>query len=556
MAIVKFVNEEKFAKPLENETLLELARRCGVFMESPCQGRGTCGKCKVKILKGMENLQIEKSPKSLSQEEISKNYVLACTSHILGNVEVETLQGEDQKSLKILSQGKDAEYEIHNSLTKEFVGDVTNIYFDGEKIGEEVGDTSQNIYGLAVDIGTTTLVAALIDCLTGAEICSTSALNPQTEYAQDVISRINYTSETENGLQIMFESVQNAINLMLEELCKTAGISTDLVEEVVYSGNAAMLHLASNVNPYSLGRYPYLPAIKGGNWISAKDNNLKIAEFGKIYLPPLISSFVGADITSGVLICDLEKLAGNTLFIDIGTNGEMVMASNGTLAATSTAAGPAFEGMNITFGMRASAGAVEYFNIDDEGEIEVKTIEGALAVGICGSGLFDITAELVRTGVITKSGKLAKATSTKILPKLAERICEYNEKPAFKVVEGVYLTQLDIRQIQLAKAAIRAGVEALLELLDIPQGDLDKVQIAGSFGYHLQSKSIVNMGIIPAGLEEKIEFVGNTSKTGAQEFLLNKEARTKMETMVAEIKCLELAEHKDFEQLFVTYMGF
>lgn len=562
MAQILFIPQQVCIPSVAEETLLAAARRAGVTVESPCAGAGTCGKCKVQILQGMEHLHVDHTAKSLSQDELAQGYVLSCHTTLTDQahaqddliIHVQTAASQDNTSLHILSAGVSAHAVSNPMITKTFDGTHTTVWRKGAILDKIEGEA--DIYGLAVDIGTTTLVAALIDLSTGEELAAQSAMNPQCVYAQDVISRINYANENEDGLATLYHGFTDVLNQMIATLCQQTQVAATHIYQAVYAGNTTMLHLATNTDPYQLGRYPYTPVFTGGYDVAAADHGVHIAPSGTIYLPPLISTFVGADITAGVLVCDLGKRAGNTLFIDIGTNGEMVMASGEKLAATSTAAGPAFEGMNITHGMRASAGAIEYFGIDDAGNITYKTIDGKPAIGICGSGLFDIAGELIRAGVIGKSGKLVKADSKKIAPSLAAHLKPYDGKPAFWVTDTICLTQLDIRQIQLAKGAIRAGVEALLGMLQVQGADLDRVLIAGSFGYHLRSESIVNLGILPEGMLEKIEFVGNTAKTGGVEFLMNQDTRTQMEAAVAQVDCVELSEYPNFEQMFVQFMTF
>ncbi|MGN1410494.1 MAG: ASKHA domain-containing protein, partial [Eubacteriales bacterium] len=323
---------------------------------------------------------------------------------------------------------------------------------------------------------------------------------------------------------------------------------------VIYSGNTTMIHLATNVDPTSLGKFPYTPKIRGGNDIPA--DMLDISPFGLVYLPPIISSYVGPDITSGVLASQIEKKKGTTLFIDIGTNGEMVIAKDGSLSATSTAAGPAFEGMNITYGMRAGKGALEMFQIDDGGNIETHTIGDVKATGICGSGLLDIVGELVKTGVVGPNGKIIPPEKGSYPENLKQYVVSFEGKPAFRVTDDVYLTQKDVRQVQLAKGAVRAGIEAFLLSQNVRAEDVDLVEIAGSFGYHLRAKSLINIGLLPKEFEGKVSFVGNTSKSGGKAFLLNTDLRRYMEELVGKIDSVELSNREGFNKIFVNALNF
>ena len=536
-------------------TILQAARDAGIVVESPCDGIGTCGKCKVLV----EELQAKKVVQEeahykVPQEEQAAGYVLACHTKVYEDITVIAKNTDEQnKTLKILSDGESFSYAIKPLISKSYADGKTLVFRGDKKIGEEDGNTVDRLYGIAIDIGTTTLVTALFDMHTGEELDSVSALNPQSLHAQDVITRIHMASRPE-GLKLLYGAIADEFNHTIEELCTHTGIDARYIYEVVYSGNTTMIHLACNVDPTSLGQFPYTAAIRGGNWIPASD--LHISPFGDIYLPPIISAYVGPDITSGVLAAQLEKKKGTTLFIDIGTNGEMILARDGSLAGTSTAAGPAFEGMNITCGMRAGEGALDLFRIDEDGAVETHVIGDVEATGICGSGLLDIIGELVRTGVIGKNGRLVKAEKGTYPDALKERMREKDGKPVFYVTKNVYITQSDVRQVQLAKGAIRAGIEMLMKALEIQAASVDCVEIAGSFGYHLRESSLVDQGMLPEAFRGKVKFVGNTSKSGGKAFLLNRDMRTYMEKLVGDIRDVELSQDEEFQKVFVKALSF
>lgn len=555
MIHIYFTEQDKTAVVPEGTTILEAARKAGIVVESPCDGMGTCGKCKVQVKdRDRKNVICEDGRRKLKEEEIQAGYVLSCQTKVYEDIEVITVSTAAQnKSLKILSDGQSFSYEIKNYITKQFDGEKTSVYGGGKLLGEENGDTTRALYGLSVDIGTTTVVTALINMITGEELASASALNPQSLHAQDVLTRIKFASN-EEGLAVMYNGITEEINHMIEEVADQAGIRPENIYEVIYSGNTTMIHLATNVDPSSLGKFPYTPQIRGGNDISA--DMLHISPFGLIYLPPIISSYVGPDITSGVLASQLEKKKGTTLFIDIGTNGEMVIARDGSLSATSTAAGPAFEGMNITYGMRAGKGALESFEIDEEGNVNIHVIGDTKATGICGSGLLDIVGELVRTGVIGANGKLIAPEKGNYPESLKKYVVSLEGKPAFQVAEEVYLTQKDIRQVQLAKGAVRAGIEALLLSQQVSAEEVNLVEIAGSFGYHLRAKSLINIGLLPKEFEGKVTFVGNTSKSGGKAFLLNTDLRRYMEKLVGDIESVELSNRDGFDKIFLKALNF
>jgi uncharacterized 2Fe-2S/4Fe-4S cluster protein (DUF4445 family) len=557
MPAVHFVDQGLRLEVAPGRTILEAARELKLSLESPCSGVGTCGKCRVRLLRPeqRENLAVTEARYRLGDEERQQGYILACHARIYGDVEVAAgSKDTENKSLRILARGNTFDYPLQPFIEKRFDGKVTGVFGGGRLLGEEPGDTSSEIYGIAMDIGTTTLVTELIDLRTGAVVSSDSMLNPQSAYAQDVLTRIHFAASREDGLEILHEAFLGAFRTMLKHI--TAGIKQERIYEVVFSGNTTMLHLAAGIDPSSLGKYPYIMKIQGGEERPA--DGLRISPLGLVYLPPLISAFVGADIISGILVSQLAKKEGITLFIDIGTNGEMVLARNGTLSATSTAAGPAFEGMNIDCGMRAANGAVEQFHINDgvDAAVEFSVIGGGQATGICGSGLVDIAGELVRTGTLGKNGRFVPADSPGIPESVRKCLRNREGKTAFFITENVYVTQKDIRQIQLAKGAVRAGISALLKRMGVSGDEVDRVEIAGSFGYHLRENSLLDIGLLPPAFKGKVHFTGNTSQSGAAAFLLNTSFREQMKETAALVEKVELANTPDFERLFVNSLGF
>lgn len=497
-------------------TVLAAARQAGVLLETPCNGNGTCGKCRVEVLRKTQ---------------------LACRTLIDRDLDVTILERNDSKNVEILQHGHILSIPVEHWVRKEYdaASDSTTILTGEGVLGQEAGNTVTANYGAVVDIGTTTLVAALYDLGSGEELASTAALNPQSHHAQDVLSRIKLAS-TPEGLRLLHTDFIQALNRMLLEVAGQAGVEFRHIYEIIFSGNTCMLHLAVQADPVSLGRFPYTSVIQGGELYPAAQFGLHAAEFARIYLPPVMSAYVGADITSGLLAAQLDQLPGTTLFVDIGTNGEMILAVDGRLVATSTAAGPAFEGMNIACGMRAAPGAIEKFNLDRNGQAQVTTIGDQPAVGICGSGLVDIVGELVRNGHVQANGRLSGSS--------------------FSITEKVFISQKDIRQVQLAKGAIRAGIEAMLERVGIAAEHVDRVYIAGSFGYHLNPESLIQVGLLPQVFRGKIEFLGNTSKTGGQAFLLNRSLRSKMAELVEKVEIIELATTRNFDKLFVKCLNF
>jgi uncharacterized 2Fe-2S/4Fe-4S cluster protein (DUF4445 family) len=552
-----FLPEKKTARVARGTSIAEAARAAGVFIETPCNGALICGKCKVRLDVSDLPLTDTCGAHMISEAEKAEGYVLACATTVRGDIRVTVSRETGAKAeTQTVKSGVSFNTELAPEIRKEYdtERDETVVRSaSGAVLGAEAGDTGGELYGCVVDIGTTTLAAELANMKTGAVTETLTSVNPQTAYGQDVLSRILFASEPQ-GLDTLRASVLTEINAMLARLCEDAGISAERVYELVLSGNSAMLHIVMGINPSSLGRVPFSMILKGGESFNASENGFDISKLGLTYLPPLISAYVGADICSGILAAQLHKIKGRSLFLDIGTNGEMLVADDGRLYAASTAAGPAFEGMNIKFGSRAVRGAIEYFKIADTGDVTVRTIGGAAPSSVCGSGLLDIVGELVTSGVIDESGRFESAN---LLPqKLAARMIEDDGKPAFSLAPGVFLTQQDVRQVQLAKGALRAGVETLLSAVDASAGELDRVLIAGSFGYHLRAESLINIGLLPAAFAGKIEFLGNTSQSGGRAFLLNRSYRDEIAALVPKIEVIELANRADFNDLFIDCLSF
>jgi uncharacterized 2Fe-2S/4Fe-4S cluster protein (DUF4445 family) len=554
MATIHFHPGGKVVSVVEGATLLAAARSAGVFIDTPCDGAGTCGKCRVKIPAAHRQYLREAPHDWLTQAERTEGWVLACQCTVHGDLQVEPGQGTEDE-LKILSEGQAVAVELNPWITKTF--DVaraqTSVQAGGVTLVSEPGDTTRALFGAAVDIGTTTLVVALIDLRDGRELAVASGLNPQARHAQDVLSRIKLGSQPE-GLQLLHGELITELNRLIAETAAEVQVSVQNIYEAVFSGNTTMLHLATGTNPASLGKYPYTPARPCGESLRAAEVGLVIAPDGQVYLPPIMSAYVGADITSGILAAKLAALRGVTLFVDIGTNGEMVLAVNGELTATSTAAGPAFEGMNIACGMRASRGAIELVSLAGD-RVEIKTIANAAPVGLCGSGLLDAVGELAAHGVVDKNGRFRVNGALPDRP-WKDRVGLLDGKPVFHIADPVYLSQKDVRQVQLAKAAVRAGIEIMLRANGLTAAQVDRVLIAGSFGFHLRTASLIHLGLLPREFADRVEFVGNTSKTGARAFLLDRRLRDALKQLVRRVRVLELANDPAFEKTFIQALSF
>ncbi|SFH78323.1 Uncharacterized 2Fe-2 and 4Fe-4S clusters-containing protein, contains DUF4445 domain [Tindallia magadiensis] len=566
-----------------------------IFIDHPCNGKGTCRKCRVRIVKGDVTTLTETEKQHLSSGELAEGIRLACLIYPLTEMTVETLQKE--AACQVLTQGALPEFEYHPSIEKKkiqlqrpslenqtsmeesllkaakaqsvdwellhpmppYQKMLTTVCRYGHCYQLEEGDTADQLYGIAVDIGTTTIAASLVNIRTGAELGVTSMINPQHCYGSDVLTRITYQIENpETAVQAMQKTLVGKLEEAMIDLCQTLQINPAHVYEMTVAANTTMLHTLLGISAESIGISPYAPA-----FITSKD--LKAAAIGfqkmpamNIYCLPSVSAYIGADIVAGVFSCQLQQRKETRLLIDIGTNGEMVLSHEGKLSACSCAAGPALEGMNISNGMRAAKGAIEDIEID-RSEIKLKVIENAEPVGLCGSGILAATKELLRSGMVKKNGAFIKKTELEEDHPLYQRLHINGKKREFLIAEGnqpIYITQSDIRQVQLAKGALLSGFYALLDQAGITIDQLDEIIVAGQFGAHLSADHLVETGILPRETKEKISYAGNTSKTGAYMALMAVDARKTMENLAQEIQYKELSTHPDYEKLFRDSLEF
>ena len=516
-------------KPMEGETLGELMRRSGSEVAEPCGGNGTCGKCRVKI-RGVVTDCSERERLLLSDEEIEAGIRLACITPAKRGIVVSRADVEPQH-MRILS---------------------------GEECAAADNDGSKDekvLFSIAVDIGTTTIVAYLVNKSCGAVIAVSSAMNPQVTFGADVISRIGYASEREDGLAVLQSRAVDAVNRLIFNLQRRASVSEDEITEVVVSANTTMEHLFAGVSPASIGRAPFTPQYNEFPTLTAAHMNLALSPETVVRLLPNISGFVGGDITAGIIYTGMTKSEKLSLLIDIGTNNEMVLGCKDFLLCCSAAAGPALEGAKISQGMCASEGAIDHIK-KEPGGIYVSTIDNIPAVGICGSGLVDAITLLLEEHIIDNSGKFEKKLSPENA--LYERLdvgqrrflLSKNSK------RSIFITQKDIRELQLAKSAIATGIEIMLEEAGKRLEDIDMVFLAGAFGNYLNIENAMKTGILPQLPVEKIKSVGNSSGLGAIEFILHPEHWREARRVISSAKHIELATHREFPLKFVKNLSF
>lgn len=581
------------------KSLLELLLDAKIFIENPCNGNGVCGKCKVRIIQGDVRKVSPAEAEFLDEDEIISGVRLSCQLFPKNNLKIEIPQTEDMHS--ILVDGYIPDFDKDPSIKKQtillrepsfsknktFKDQLTNQLqntqmppdtissslhegtftavihekINGERIliALEEGNTLMHTYGVAIDIGTTTVAASLIDLTAGYELNTASVINPQKDYGTDVLTRIAYEIEhPENGVSLLQSSITDAVNNIIESLCQKSSVAKEQVYEISVAANCTMLHMLLGIDATSIGRAPYKPVFVNAKNIRAADIGIYAANNARLYCLPSVSSFIGADIVAGTYVCGLHKAEENIFFIDIGTNGEMVFSDHGKLISCSCAAGPALEGMNISSGMRAAKGAIEDINITKK-SVELKVIGNIEPTGICGSGILAAIKELLHAKLLRKEGAFIDPAKLSDNDFRSSIILKENKKKKFILQEKpttITITQKDIRQVQLAKGAILSGFYAMLKKANKSISQLDKVIIAGQFGSHLPPENITGAGLLPKEVESKLVYVGNSSKSGAVMALLSKTARKEMETLAEYMDYLELGTTKNYQQLFAKCMAF
>lgn len=507
------------------ENILESLNLNNIKIDNFCNGKGTCGKCKIKLLKGRLNpiSSVEKS--ILSDKEIKNGIRLACLSFPKSDLKIKTIS--ENLDFKILDFGKIPDFEM--------------------KFNQG--------FGLALDIGTTSLAMYLVDLSNGKIIDKNSSINSQVKYGLDVMTRISFEYENENGKNLLQDEIIKSINNLIDDLVNKNEIERCQIKKLVIGANTTMLHMLVGIDAKSLGKFPYKAKFLNSLKIDSKDLGINIS--AKVYTLPNVSAFVGSDIVAGVYLTDLKNQK-NALFIDIGTNGEIVLKTKDKLYATSTAAGPALEGMNISCGMRAESGAIDSLKIQNE-KINFSTIDNKKPRGICGSGLLSSVGQIIEKDFVNKRGRILD-------PKKLERedyrrkfIKEDSKRKRIIILdqnEDIYISQKDIRQVQLAKGAILSGFLILLEKENMEIENLNSVIIAGGFGSHLKKEDLTGVGILPESVKEKIRYVGNSSLIGAYMALMNENIIQEMEELSQNITYLDLATSENYERKFAKEMQF
>ncbi|MCK5806244.1 MAG: DUF4445 domain-containing protein [Lentisphaeria bacterium] len=593
---------------LSGTTILEAAARAGLVIDTPCGGAGTCGKCRVRITQGVSDPG-EADRTVFNEQELENGWRLACRSPVLKNMVLEvppsSLFGGGHQ---IVDSGTDngpgtldpAVRKIHVELPAPTLEDDipdllrleraigsfsvdldrlrrvpkqlraqafqgTAVLSDHRLVDFEKGDTQARCFGVACDIGTTTMVASLLDLCNGQELGVVSRMNPQVVFGDDVVSRIHHAASCRHCLDELRNAVITEVAEMIKTLCADAGVQSRHVYEAVFAGNTTMQHLLCGVDPTPLGELPFAPAYGRGLLLSSKDVGVPINPRGMVYVFPVIGGFVGGDTIAGMLVSEMDACSGPTLMVDVGTNGEIVLANGEELLAASAAAGPAFEGARISCGMRATRGAIEKVLLNDD--VHLGVIGDTAPIGVCGSGIIDLVAGLLDRGIVSPEGRLLPPDELPddLAPALAARVfLDKKGDTAFMLAQGegmnqrtLALTQRDIREVQLGCGAIRAAINILLQKAGLDASDLSTVLIAGGFGSFIRRDKAQRLGLIPPGVDHRrIHYVGNASLAGARWALLSVEARRRAEELARRTHHVELSIDCDFQMAFAEAMIF
>ncbi len=600
----------------DNTNVFRAIKASGGYVLSSCGGKGNCGKCKVVIKEG--SVESGKSRSFLSAEEAKSGYVLACHSRVTSDLVIEipqesrmqakhkiatgTKMGELLKRMQeaggclesrisrvyleldpptrddniadyerlrrgLDKEGFDASHLHLNYLAlkklalvlREGNWKVTVSVFKVSEVLEVLdvfsGDTTKTQYGVAVDIGTTTVVVYLVDLSSGDIIGTASTYNSQVKCGDDVITRIVYATE-QNGLKELQDLAAGNINTLLTGLLKNHKVPLEMIDYIVVAGNTTMMHLFYGIDPQYIREEPYVPAATFFPLIRGKSVGLQVAPQTILYSMPNVASYVGGDISSGLLVSQIHKQDKVSLFIDIGTNGEIVLGNKDWLVTAACSAGPAFEGSGIEFGMRAMEGAIEEVEIDPKTfEVNFNVIGDSKPIGICGSGMIDILAELYLNGVIDQKGKIREELGSERIRRGEnglEFVIAWRKESAIK--KEIVITEVDLDNLIRAKAAIYAGFATLLSHMDMQFGDIEKLYIAGGFGRYIDVERAITIGMLPDLHVDKFQFLGNTSIMGAYYGLLCDRLRNEAEEIAKRMTCIELSGSQNFMDEYMSAM--
>ena len=594
---------------LPETTVLEAAACAGLTVDTPCGGTGTCGKCRIQVISGACE-PTEADRQVFGEDELRDGWRLACQTGICGETVVcvpesslfagqrQILESAEMETAKEFSPAVRKVYvEMSAPTLADHVADLrrlerwvgpfktdlallrrlpkvlrkhdfrgTAVVSDGRLIDFEPGDTTAQCYGVAFDLGTTTMVGSLLNLHSGEELAVVSRMNPQARFGEDVLSRIRHAGSCPDCIEDLRRAVVAEVVAMIDEMCAEAKVRHEHIYTIAFAGNTTMEHLLCGIDPTQLGQVPFVAAYQRGLLVPVQELEIPINRRATAYIFPVIGGFVGGDTIAGMLSTQVASQAGPTLMVNIGTNGEIVLVNHDRIWAASTAAGPAFEGARISCGMRATRGAVEKVSFD--GDVQCSVIGNGPPIGICGSGLIDLAAELLRHRTVSPEGQVLRPRQLPPgLPSALTRRVQWdnNGNPQFLLADGgpsradppVVLTQRDLRELQLACGAIRAAINILLELAGLQTKDLRSVLIAGGFGSFIRRNNAQRIGLLPADLDHRrVHYVGNVSLAGAKWVVLSTENRKVAEELALQTRLVQLSASGNFQEEFSEAMIF
>jgi len=574
-----------------NTSLLNAAQDAGIELAAFCGGKGTCCKCIINLVKGKLSAPTETEIACLSEETVNKGFRLACQAYPESDVRIyipmNSMNTSQRLQLEGLSRGTELDQAVKGTLIKlsaptmqDLISDelriqaalkpailnssvlhdfsdilreenwsVKTVIREKEIIGILPADS--RLYGVAVDYGTTSIAAYLIDLEDGRILSKSGIMNPQIAYGEDVVTRISYTIQNKDGRHILQNALAEATNNILETFCLEHTIRREQIVDMVAVGNTAIHHFLHGLPIRQLGLAPYIPAVSSPLDSDARYLGINIAPGARIHTPGIIAGYVGADHVSMLLASGIFDMDETVLAVDIGTNTEMTLRRGDRFLCCSCASGPAFEGAHLTDGMRAAPGAIEKVQIDDS--VHIQTIDGQKPIGICGSGIMDVVAEMRRNDIINKRGRFNE-DSPFITGEKKDARCILS--PAANNGHGrdITISKKDINEIMLAKAAIRTGINILMERTGTEPDDIDRILIAGAFGTYIDIESAVRIKMLPDLPLDRFRQIGNAAGMGANEMLLDKKKRIEAADIAMRVEYTELTTKKDFNSIFAKAM--
>jgi uncharacterized 2Fe-2S/4Fe-4S cluster protein (DUF4445 family) len=579
--------------------LLAAAQAAGVQLASVCGGIGSCDSCKIRLVNGSLSRRTLEEQAALSDAELEAGFRLACQSIPLTDVKIEIppesltapqrlqvegvetqleidpairpldvavepatlqdLRGDDARLLAALEEDGIREvnlpYEVLRGLPEILRGNAwqARLALDGNRVIAAL-PPGESLLGVAVDVGTTKVAVYLVDLSSGKTLAKAGVMNPQVSFGEDVVSRIAYANQNPAQRQLLHQRIISALNDLIAELCKQTSSRQEQIVEAVVVGNTAMHHFFLNLPVQQLGAAPYVPALSGSIELQASQVGLQLAGGARLFVPPNIAGYVGADHVSMLLATDVWRAKGNVLAMDIGTNTEISLVSDGKILSCSTASGPVFEGAHIHDGMRAAPGAIERVQIQGE-KVRIQTIEDLSPVGICGSGILDAVSEMIKAGILDRSGRLL--TGHPLVNQVDSSVgLQLAGAPESGHGRPVRVDRKDVHEIQLAKGAIRAGTQILLIEAGLTDQDLDEIVIAGAFGTYIYIPSAIQVGMLPDLPLERFRQVGNAAGVGARQMLISRERRKHASEICRKVNYIELTTHVDFTDQFMEAIFF